>query len=350
VLLQLVIEVGVLAGLLYHAGGASNPFVSFYLVPITISAAILPWTYTWVITGFSILAYTLLLFIYQPLPQLMPAEMHMAEEAFPSLHIIGMWFNFLVSAALITYFVVKMASEIRAQDNTLNRYREENLRNEQILAVATQAAGTAHELGTPLNTMTLLVREMAADNEDNPRLAADIQTLESQLALCKGSLRELVNRADLRQAGSARYLTLRDFIAEVREQWSLIRPEVELSVKFAVYSDSPPIRTDSTLQQAVVNILNNAADASPDQVDMEIAWDTSHWTIRVRDYGEGINKEVVKYLGSKIISDKEKGMGVGMILSQASINRLGGQVMISSHPEQGTVTEIQMPFDYEVKD
>ena len=343
-LLHLLFDVLSLSVLLYFGGGASNPFVSFFLVPITISAAILPWTYTWAVAGISLACYTFLLFFYRPLSILMPEDMNMSSMGgLPNLHIIGMWCNFIVSAVLITYFVVKMAAEIRSQDIKLNDYREDNMRNEQILAVATQAAGTAHELGTPLNTMTILVREMADDYQENPALAKDIATLEMQLASCKKSLQEMVKRADLRNAGMARQSAIPVFIEQILEQWSLMRPEVRLNQKYIAANESPQIHVDSTLQQAIVNILNNAADASPEEIDLVVDWNTENWTLLIRDYGKGVDEEMMAYLGSKIVSNKEKGMGVGMILSQASIERMGGEVSISSHPEQGTLTQIRLP-------
>jgi len=343
-LLHLFFDVLSLSVLLYFGGGASNPFVSFFLVPITISAAILPWTYTWAVAGISLACYTFLLFFYRPLSILMPEDMYMSSMGgLPNLHIIGMWCNFIVSAVLITYFVVKMAAEIRSQDIKLNDYREDNMRNEQILAVATQAAGTAHELGTPLNTMTILVREMADDYQENPALAKDIATLEMQLASCKKSLQEMVKRADLRNAGKARQSAIPAFIEQILEQWGLLRPEVRLNQKFIAANESPQIHVDSTLQQAIVNILNNAADASPEGIDLAVDWNTENWTLTIRDYGKGVDEEMMAYLGSEIVSNKEKGMGVGMILSQASIERMGGEVSISSHPEQGTLTQIRLP-------
>ncbi len=344
-LLHLLFDVLGLSVLLYFGGGASNPFVSFFLVPVTISAAILPWTYTWAVAGISLACYTFLLFFYRPLSILMPADMDMSRMGgVPNLHIIGMWCNFIVSAALITYFVVKMAAEIRSQDIKLNDYREENMRNEQILAVATQAAGTAHELGTPLNTMTILVKEMADDYQQNPALLKDIATLEMQLVSCKKSLQEMVKRADLRNAGMVRQSAIPEFIEQILEQWSLLRPEVRLHQEIIATGESPLINVDSTLQQAIVNILNNAADASPEGIDMTVDWNAESWILTVRDYGEGVNEDVLAYLGSEIVSNKEKGMGVGMILSQASIERMGGKVSISSHSERGTLTHIRLPI------
>ncbi len=342
-LVHLLMDIAGLSILLYLSGGASNPFVSYFLVPITIAAAILPWTYTCTVLALCIVAYSLLLFFYQPLPAVM--SMDMGENSMlPGLHIMGMWFNFLVSAVLITYFVVKMAATVRDQQSKLTRYRENNLRDEQILAVATQAAGTAHELGTPLNTMAILVKEMANEQAGNPLLKKQLGIIEQQIQRCKSSLRELVNQADFREAGKAKTIAIHDFINLLLGQWQLIRPELKLTLEMPESDASPDIRADSTLQQALINILNNAADASPHGIEVRVGWDELTWSMKVRDFGEGITAEFSEQLGSSIITTKEEGMGVGLVLSQASINRLKGTVKLYPHAEQGAVTEISLPL------
>tara|TARA_R110002110_G_scaffold333870_2_gene544967 strand:+ start:106987 stop:108270 length:1284 start_codon:yes stop_codon:yes gene_type:complete len=342
-LLHLMLDVIGLSLVLYFSGGASNPFVSYYLVPITIAAAILPWKFTWLIAATSLLAYSLLLFFYDPLPEVMPMSMQM-EDGVLNLHILGMWFNFLVSAALITYFVVKMASEIRSKEHRLNRYRENNLRDEQILAVATQAAGTAHELGTPLNTVSILVGEMQKQYPDNENLQQELGIIREQLSRCKSSLKNLVSEADLKKSGSMVTVALKDFIHNLLDQWRLIRPEVKLKLNFSNTNKPPDIYVDSTLQQAIVNILNNAADASPQDIDVEVFWNKLTWGLRIRDYGEGLSEEIQQELGTAFITTKESGMGVGLILSQASINRLGGTVSMQEHEQGGILTEISLPL------
>ncbi|PCJ42532.1 MAG: ATP-binding protein [SAR86 cluster bacterium] len=340
---HLLLDIVGLSILLYLTGGANNPFVSYYLVPITIAAAILPWAYTWALAALCLLCYSLLLFFYLPLPALMAMDMS-SESIMPGLHVMGMWFNFLVSAGLITYFVVKMAATLREQQNKLTRYREDNLRDEQILAVAIQAAGTAHELGTPLNTVAILVKEMANEQSSNPELTRQLGIIEQQITRCKNSLRELVNQADFREAGKAKTLSLQDFIHLLMNQWQLIRPEIKLTLNMPESEPSPSITTDATLQQAIINILNNAADASPNGVEVNVQWDRASWTLKVRDYGEGLNDELAEQLGSAIITTKEHGLGVGLVLSQASINRLNGTVKLYRHVEQGAVTEVTLPL------
>ncbi len=158
----------ILTGLLYLNGGATNPFVSLYLVPLAISAATLSVRFTVALAAFCLVAYSLLMFYYHPLQILSPNHemvlnsehhtMHMTDGNPVNWHVVGMWLNFVLSTLLISYFVLRMARALRAQDAELSAIREKQLRDEQLLGIATLAAGTLHELGTPLATMTLLSR------------------------------------------------------------------------------------------------------------------------------------------------------------------------------------------------
>ena len=139
-------------------------------------------------------------------------------------------------------------------------------------------------------------------------------------------------------------VALKDFIHNLLDQWRLIRPEVKLKLNFSNTNKPPDIYVDSTLQQAIVNILNNAADASPQDIDVEVFWNKLTWGLRIRDYGEGLSEEIQQELGTAFITTKESGMGVGLILSQASINRLGGTVSMQEHEQGGILTEISLPL------
>ena len=159
---QLLVDVFALSTLLYFSGGSTNPFISLYLLPLTIAAAALPWAYTWVMAAITISCYTLLLFYYVPLPH--DHEEHNSEF---NLHVSGMWLAFVLSTVLIAWFVVKMGISIRERDKDLALAREQALRNEQIIALGTLAAGAAHELGTPLATMAIVTGELQNDYTEN---------------------------------------------------------------------------------------------------------------------------------------------------------------------------------------
>lgn len=342
---HLLMDVIGLGLMMYFTGGATNPFISYLLVPVMIAAATLSGTYTWGIALISVAAYTLLLFHYQPLPILTPmatgGTMH-SQNGVANLHILGMWFNFLVSAGLITWFVVRMAATLRRQQRQLAALREATLRDEQIMAIATQAAGTAHELGTPLSTMSIMLKDLAEEESDPTRLE-DLRTLQAQIVLCRESLRQLVSNSDPLAGKSPAGISLGQFIDHLLDRWQLLKPEVVMQVERSPHESHVLLRDTEGLQQAVINLLNNAAEVSDDPVGITVSIHETRWTLEITDRGPGITGILKQQLGSGLYSSKESGLGMGFLLSHATIERLGGRVHLDSAPEGGTLTRVEFP-------
>ncbi|ARN74618.1 ATP-binding protein [Oceanicoccus sagamiensis] len=342
---QLLVDMGSFTLLLYFSGGASNPFVSYYLVPLTISAAVLPWRFTWVVAGLSLSAYTLLLFFYKPLPFLQPAMDHSQHGNALNAHIVGMWITFALSTGLITYFVVKMANALRQQDISQAANRENDLRDEQILAVATLAAGTAHELGTPLATMTVLVEELQQDYQQQKDLGQDLSLLNTQLTSCKRILQGLVSTAEAHNHGRRQSVVLADYISQLLNHWQVLRPDAHYQFSATKACYQLTLEVDTTLDQAINNLLNNAADAKPDNIEVTVDGNNHELTVMIRDHGEGIDPDVAEQLGKPFISTKGKGLGLGLFLSHATINRYNGSITLHNHPEGGTLATIKLPVN-----
>ena len=352
---QLLLDIIGLTVLLYFSGGASNPFVSYYLVPITISAALLPWRYTWIISGFSLLAYSLMLFYYHPLPDLQPNAMshhdmhaqHSGINSAINLHVLGMWLTFALSTVLITYFVVKMAKALREQDKALHINREDDLRDQQILAVATLAAGTAHELGTPLSTMSVLIDEMLIDAQGEA--AEDIQLLNQQVENCKKILQGLVSTAEVHHHSEKNKVVFSSYLTQVLDRWQVIRPSNNFQLSIHNTAKDIFLEIDSTLEQAIFNLLNNAAEASDKSIDIQLTRDEKYLRLLIRDYGSGIPLETIEQIGKPFISRKGKnnfGLGLGLFLSHATIERLGGIITVCNHDNGGAIAELQLPFTH----
>ena len=335
---HLLVDISALTVLLYFSGGATNPFISYYLVPISIAAISLPMAMTWAITGLSILAYSILLVYYQPFTQLTP---HHDNTGF-NLHIIGMWINFALSAGLITYFVVRMAAALRTQEAELSAQKEEQMQDEQLLAIATLAAGAAHELGTPLNTMKLLIDNLAEEMHD-PEQQRDIATLDQQIARCRKALQSLVNAASIIEEGSSP-TPIATYVDSLLDNWMLIRPDVIPEINIA--SNSPSINAcfHPVIQQSLLNLLNNAADASPQQLEITIHWNEASLYIDIRDYGPGLSREQVEKMGKPIPSNKPGGLGLGLFLTHSSLNRHGGQVSLLNADGGGLLTSVVLPL------
>jgi two-component system sensor histidine kinase RegB len=343
---QLLIDWIGLSFLFYFSGGANNPFVFYFLVPICISATTLSWTYTWTITALCIASYSALLFFHIPLPLLSPAAGHIEHTDFINLHILGMWANFFISAVLITYFVVKMAHDLRHQQQLLNRRAEEELRNEQVIAVATLAAGTAHELATPLSTIKVIVNDLRTDYSHVPELYDDLKILTDQVELCTQTLKQLVNTAEKTRSEHLTQQAVSNFCHQIIERWQLIRPDARAEV--VIDPDSPNISFafPPTVSQSIINLLNNAADASDSPISVSIHWSPGELFWKIEDNGAGVPQDLRDQLGKAFITTKGSGLGLGLLLTHATLNRYGGEVRFYKRKPRGTVTELKFPLKF----
>ena len=346
-LAQLMIDVLGWTVLMYFSGGANNPFVSYYIVPLVIAAAVLPWRHTWLIAGASLLAYSALLYYYRPFPLFTPhAQMGHGEGA--NVHILGMWFNFLFSAGLITYFVVRMASMLRQQEARAVAQREDRLRNDQIMAVASLAAGTAHELGTPLATMTVLIDEMLQDGTLGKQAREDCELLQAQLGQCKSTLKALTRTAEVTSVQQTWCLPLGQFVQETLERWTVRRPGVVCTLlRPGEEGIGPLLEYDSTLCQAIENLLNNAADTGTDRIEVGYGWDARELRISIRDWGPGIGGELLRDLGKPVIRASRSGLGIGLLLSHATVERYGGRIELANARDGGTEATLYLPVTRE---
>jgi two-component system, sensor histidine kinase RegB len=330
---QLCADVLLLTLALYLTGGATNPFVSLYLLPLTIAAIALPARYTWAMASLTAAMYSLLLFWYRPL-----GHVHHHSDAF-ELHVLGMWFNFLLSAVLIVYFVGWMAASVRARERELAEARERALRDQQLVTLGTFAAGAAHELGTPLSTMAVVVGELEREHASDDTLAPDLATLRRQVEHCKGILTRLVERTGQARSEGVRLRALDAVIEEAVERWKLLRPAARLRVRMEGQGAVPYLAAEETLTQALVNVLNNAADASPEDVELIVGWAQGTVRLEIRDRGRGLSGEALGRAGREPYTEKApQGLGLGLLLSNAAIQRIGGTLSLENSGDGGCAT------------
>ncbi|SFP62390.1 two-component system, sensor histidine kinase RegB [Nitrosomonas cryotolerans] len=342
---QLLVDVLALSALLYFSGGSTNPFISLYLLPLTITAATLPWRYTWVMATITISCYSLLLFNYMPLPHDHSSDhsKHMTEF---NLHVIGMWLAFMLSTVIIAGFVVKMSISIRDRDRDLAKVREQALRNEQIIALGTLAAGAAHELGTPLSTMAVVTGELQHEYLLDSEFQNNIRILRDQIRHCKQTLTQLLADAGQTRAEEGSGQSVDHFLSQILDKWKLIQP----SVKFTYHSDgiqpTPKIMNNHLLSQSILNLLNNAADASSKCVDIKSNWDHQTLHLEIIDDGEGLSVEAKQHAGEAFFTSKApgQGFGIGLFLANANIERFGGSVHLFDHENGGACIQVTLPL------
>lgn len=341
VVVNLLMDVTVFTVIMYFTGGSTNPFVSLYLVPIGLAAAALPPRYAWFIVAVCAGCYTFVVLDHVPLPSVM--DRFGGDFNF---HITGMWINFLFAATLMAIFIGAMARSVRQLDQDLLEMREQAMRDQQIVALGTLAAGTAHELNTPLSTLRLLVDEIGESLEGS-ELKPQLETMNGQLKLISERLNTMVEDAGASSAKAARRATVREFIDSLMRRWSAAHPDVNTSVRWQEPSDDPEVVTEATIGQAILNVLDNAAQATAangeDTVRVELACRDEHLSIKVLDQGAGLDGSISKPPGRRIGSNKKDGLGVGLLLSRASLQRYGGDIELREQGK-GVTARIELPL------
>jgi two-component system sensor histidine kinase RegB len=242
---------------------------------------------------------------------------------------------------VVAYFVVQMAQAVRSRDEMLARVREEILRNERIVALGTQAASAAHEIGTPLSTMAVVIGELRHDAADQPELRNSLAILDEQVRGCKRILDKVL--ANAQDSGTSLPKAADLLVAEVLDEWQLLRPTAEFGYHSSGDQPAPLINADVTLRAALMNLLNNAADASLQPIEIFSRWNSAGFTLEIHDRGAGLSDEAALKAGSAFFTTKKEGRGLGLFLANATVERLGGRVRLYNREAGGATTELTLP-------
>ena len=251
-LAQSVADIVALSVLIYLTGGALNPFVSLFLLPIVFAAAAMPLASMTGIALLAIGAYTGVMLLALP-----ERHAHAMAGRF-DLHVWGMWYGFILSALCVGLFVARLSRRLRSRDRELAGVREEALAAERRMALATLATGTAHELGTPLATIALAAEELEHPVHDH-RARSELTRLRNQVARCRDILARM--SAGVLKADAGHRVDVERYLDEDVAEWRQRRPEVQLRFSRHGTQPAPAIVADRVITQAIVNVLANAADA-----------------------------------------------------------------------------------------
>nr|WP_221437402.1 ATP-binding protein [Rhodanobacter sp. A1T4] len=340
-LVHIAVDMLVLGYLLYFTGGASNPFITLLLVPIALTAAALSARALLAVSALAAVAYAILLTWHVPLP----VPMHDDFQNNLTLNVAGTGVNLLISALLLGFFINRLSHALRLQQHEVQRVRERALRDEGILAIATQAAGAAHELNTPLSTMRTLLPELRRDYAADGLLSEDLLLLEDQVNRCRTILREMVAFGKAQLSQESERLTVAQFTHGCLERFQLLRPEADVSLVLDDNTSRTALRTPPGLRHALLNLLNNAADASASRgsqmVALIVVREGSWLQLCVRDEGPGF--AVTGELALLGESQKQGGLGIGLALAEATAERLNGE-LIAGNTEHGAEMCLRLPL------
>jgi two-component system sensor histidine kinase RegB len=257
------------------------------------------------------------------------------------LHLAGMWFTFVVSVAMLAWFVARMTASVRQRDAELADAREKALRDERVIALGALAAGAAHELSTPLSTMAVVVGELAHDASLGDCARADVALLRQQIAACKAIISGLAERAGAQRLDQAVAVDADHWLSAAHRRWRQLRPRAASELQLGGSAPAPTLIVDAALEQGLLNLFNNAADTGS-AVRVHACWDDQWLTIEVRDSGPGFAANILDQAGRAPFAAHPSGSGVGLFLAAAAIARLGGELALRN--DGGAVARIRLPL------
>lgn len=344
----MLLDVVVLTVLLDLTGGASNPFSTLYLVNIALGAVLLPSRWSWGLMIASLLGFGGL-FVHEELVgphhhvRLMVDQQHAMEP-----HLRGMWVAFSLAAIFVVFFVQRVSSALAERDRELDEARELATRREKLASLATLAAGAAHELGTPLGTIAIVAKELeralASDGaEGSAEVHGDLKLIREMVARCRAILNRMSARAG-EHAGEAFERIDVGAWADAALDGLPSRDRVAVEdVAAGTAILGPPL----ALGDALRGLLKNALQAStPDtKVVLRITAERGRVRADVKDRGRGMPPEILARVGEPFFTTKGPGdgMGLGLFLTRALAEQLGGEFHIASRQGEGTEAWIDLP-------
>lgn len=340
--LALLVDVGSLTALLYFTGGIKNPFAFLYLLQVILSAVLLRPASTWSIVLITILCLGGLSVYYEPL--MLPLN---SEYQFPGLYEQGLLLCFAINAALLVFFISRIGANLRAGDAYLASLQQRAMEEEHIVRMGLLASGAAHELGTPMATMSVILGDWKhlPEVEQSKDLQDDIAELQTQLLRCKSIVSGILMSAGEARGESSSSTQLDEFLNDLVDEWRESRPNSS-SLKFScTLPEGLLIAFDSTIQQMIFNVLDNALEASPKLVQFDAQLVGEYLELMIADQGPGFMPDILENIGKPYNSSKGRpGGGLGMFLVMNVVRTLGGAVKAWNREEGGAVVLIQIPL------
>jgi two-component system sensor histidine kinase RegB len=341
-ILALTVQVVLITALLELTGGPSNPFVVVYVLQIALTLLTFGPFAAGLIGAVAVGSYAVL--IYWHVHELVPT--HHRLNDFPT-HLFTIWLAGTVTAELVAYFVGRASQALLQRESALEVMRARAARSERLVSLTTLAAGTAHELSTPLATIALTARELeralVAKTAD-PELTDDARLIRAEVDRCQAILDQMSGRAGGATADEPEVVPLGELLEDVRRQ---LPPDRANQLVVKATNDLPTVFVPRAgLRQTLLSLIANALDASANTgspVLVTVAGEPELFRISVSDEGPGLTPEVARRAGEPFFTTKDagRGLGLGLFLARVFAERLGGSLKLES--STGTTAILELP-------
>jgi two-component system sensor histidine kinase RegB len=223
--------------------------------------------------------------------------------------------------------------------------RQQAAEEDLIVRMGLLASGAAHELGTPLASVSVILsdwKRMPAIRND-AELSEDIEVMQAAIQRCKTIVTGILKSAGEARGDAPVVTTVNAFISDIVKEWQAASPTANLQYANRFGADVQ-IVTDSTLKQIVFNLLDNAFEASPNWIQLTASHEEDTLRLEVRDAGKGFAPEVLEHLGTPYQSTKGRGGGLGLFLVVNVVRKLGGSVTARNLTEGGAAVSLHIPL------
>lgn len=338
------LDIAVTGIVLGASGGAANPFSALFLVHVALAAALLAPRVTFALSAFAALVFGALFAV----PTGSCCAAHAVDGSF-STHLYGMWTAFVLSAALVAFFATRIRRALEQRDQELGRLRHEAEQAARFAAVGTLAAGTAHELGTPLGTIAVLAEELKTPGLAGAEVKESGEAILAAVARCKDVVGRMQG-AVRQRAADVRGIDVGAIVEGAVRSWRGAHPGAPIEVVVTQPSARAAGLSAEDLEAAIGVLLDNAWHATreagakePVQVSVEVTADRVG--VAVEDHGAGVAPEDLDRLGEPFRTTKApgEGMGLGLYFVRTLVTQAGGRLLAEARKARGLRVALWLP-------
>jgi two-component system sensor histidine kinase RegB len=342
---QLLFDVCQISGVLYCTGGLSNPFCVLMIVPVTVAFATLPARWAVAVGILAAILATVLAFYSAPLPWPGPTPFRL-----PVLYRVGAIIALVMGMAVTGGFAAWTASRASRMELALHVTETVLAREQRVSALGALAAAAAHELGTPLTTISVVAKELARETPEGP-LREDAWLLMDEAQRCRGILKRLTDAPE--EAEAIQRISLEEFLDDVVAPYEgdpVVR--VEALVSGPPESMAPEVWRKTEILHALNSIVENAVDFARAEILLSAKFDARFITIEVQDDGPGFASEIIDRLGDPYVTTRpgaegsrtgHVGMGLGFFIAKTLLERTGAVVTFRNGRRRGAIVSARWP-------
>ena len=340
----LAFDIVQLALLLSLTGGVENPFVFLFLGPVLIAATALPPRMTLMLGALAAACATALVFYHLPLPWVSDEPLEL-----PPIYLLGVWFSLLVALGVIGAYAWQIAEEARLLTDALAATELVLAREQHLSQLDGLAAAAAHELGTPLSTIAVVVRELERAIEPTSPHAEDVKLLREQAQRCREIL------AKLTQLSASSEPFDRSKLSALIEE--VVAPHRNFGVAIDVVlpadrAAEPVGEHNPAIIYGLGNLVENAVDFARERVEIAAGWSDGEVTISIADDGPGFAPEILDRIGEPYLTSRGRppggegevaGLGLGVFIAKTLLERSGAALGFANRaaPEHGATVRVR---------